>query len=359
MVEWTVTVAEEPTALHEAIDFDPDTAAATPFQHPRWLACWARVFGDRPDGRIFVVVVRTADTGAVVMRLPLSLETISGVRVVRSWDRGTSDCNGPILTGEIAPAAFAAVWRQVLAVLPACDVVVIDKMPERLGDRPNPLLGLGGVTRSFNSSHGVQLAAATGRAASDGFDGAMMRSLARKRRKLVNKGALVFRMEPAGAAREALECLLDWRRERFAEENEGRDTAAVEAFYRALADEPEIARIGALSLGGRTIAAGFGTRTRDTFQLLAIGFDTAWKNWSPGLLLIDDMVARAEADGLRLFDFTIGAEAYKRNFDVTVLPLHDLHVPRTLKGTVATFVRRRRIAKARRAAASAEAASPG
>lgn len=358
MREWHVTVAEGREACRTALAFDADAVVATPFQHPAWLAVWLDAFAGEEKDDVFLLEVRERGESRVALWVPLARESRSGVRILRGWDRGVADYDGPILARDFAatPAETRRLWTAIRAALPACDLLVLDKMPARLGELANPLVDLPGVERSFNSTHVVRLDRLEGESVVAHFDDGMRRSLDRKRRKLRNKGDLVFRLTPACRAPEPLDRLLEWRRARFAEENRGRDVAPVEAFWRRLAGEAEIARIAELSLDGRTLAAGFGTRVGDGFQLLATGFDVAWKNWSPGLLLVEDLVVAAEADGVRLFDFTIGDEAYKLDFHVEVEPLWDLFQPCTLKGRLAALWRRAQIRRRRRRLAEEAAA---
>lgn len=362
MADWTIRLASGSDACLAALDFAADEVVASPFQHPDWLAAWARNFPDPLGERVFLVEARETATGRVVLRLPVALELWSGVRVLRGWDRGTADYGGVILTRGVvlSPDRFRALWCEVVAALPACDVLVLDKLPGRIGESADPLLLVGEIERSFNSGHVLRLGEPGLPRAVETFDGTMRRSLARKRRKLGNKGTLTFRFGPAREAGDVLEALLGWRRDRFAAENADRDVASIEAFWRRAAAETEIARIADLSLDGRPLAAGFGTRTGSSFQLLATGFDPAWKNWSPGLLLLEDLVDAAETDGVCLFDFTIGDEAYKLDFAVETVPLHDLFVPRTVKGRMAAWVRRLQVRHRRRAleARTTRAADP-
>ncbi len=350
MTDWTISLVRGSDACLTALDFEATEVVASPFQHPDWLAAWARNFADPLGERVFLVEARETASGRVVLRLPLSLDQWSGVRVLRGWDRGTADYGGAILTRDVvlSPDRFRELWRAIVAALPPCDVLVLDKLPGRLDERDDPLLLAGTIERSFNSGHVLRLGEPGRPRAVETFDGTMRRSLARKRRKLSNKGTLTFRLGPARDAPDVLEALMSWRRERFAAENAERDVASVEGFWRRAAAETDIARIADLSLDGRPLAAGFGTRTGPSFQLLATGFDPAWKNWSPGLLLLEDLVDAAETDGVRLFDFTIGDEAYKLDFAVETVPLHDLFVPMTAKGWMAAWLRRMQVRHRRR-----------
>lgn len=324
-------------ACLEALAVDIDAAQFTPFQHRAWLESWACSFPDAAVPDVFLVEVRDRTTGAVVLRLPLGFERRSGVRVLRGWDGGASDYNGPVLASDVClPASMVRLlWPKIVAALPPCDVLALIRMPTRIGRRENPLLDLPGIVRSANSAHIVRLSARPAGALADGYDQSMRHSLDRKRRKLQNKGALVFRQRKAHEALDVLEALLSWRRDRFAEMNRKGDVERIETFWRRLASQTDIAYVADLALDGRLLAGGFGTRTGDGFHLLSIGFDPTWKNWSPGLVLVDEMLKLAQADELELFDFTVGEEGYKLKFGAEAEPLFDLYRARSLKGFLA------------------------
>lgn len=347
--DWQATIVDGAAAALALLDHAPDAVVATPFQHPDWLAAWAATFGAAPGARLFAVEVRDGRDGRIVARLPLSLEVFSSVRILRFWDRGASDYNAALLASDVAadPVALAAIWRRLVAVLPPCDLVVFDKLPRDLGGFADPRHGIGTLAPSLNAGHVVHLGPDWA------IDGTLGRSLARKRRKLANKGELVFRLTAAADDPGALETLLAQRRVRFAEANRDRDPAEVEAFWRRLAATSPIARLATLRLDGKLLAAGFGTRTGQSFQLLATGFDPAWKNWSPGLVMIEDLIAATRADGVTLFDFTVGDETYKAGFAPEDRPLADLFVAFTLKGRLAGWWRRRVVARRRATAGRA------
>lgn len=346
--DWRIDVVAG-ERLGAALDFAVATVDATPFQHPDWLTAWLDRFGGEAGRRPVMVEVRRPGGGEPVVRLPLSFERFSRVvRVWRPWDGGVCDYNGPIVARDFHPSRdeAMAIWRAIVAALPASDVVVVDKMPRRLGGRDNPFADLPGVHASFNRCHAVALGpdAAATRAR---FDGTMLRSLARKRRKLENKGRLVFDLPTGAEAEAAISAALGWRAARFAEANRGRETAALDGFFADVAARASIARVGRLRLDDRLLAAGLGTLTGTSFQLVVTGFDEAFKNWSPGLLMVEDIIAAAEAAGAEVFDFTIGAEFYKRDFGVAAEPLVDLFAARGLVGRLAVAHRLRRIAAMR------------
>ena len=292
------------------------------------------------------------------MVLPFATERFWGLNIIRAWDRGVADYNAPIIAPGFLPSSqdIHSLWRAIIRALPASDIVMLDKMPAHISGTENPLLKVRGVRLSFNARHHLLLG--NGRALQRGsaFDPSMVRSLERKRRKLKNKGNLAFQLRSGPEGRGDLEQILLWRRQRFCAANEEAKVAAIGDFYKALCLDPTIARVGALTLDGRLIAGCFGTATGGTFQLLAMGFDDTYKNWSPGLLAVEHAIAAVQESGQQVFDFTIGTGAYKFDFGANAEPLYELFIPRTMKGFAAVLLRRIHVAWQRRKRRRAETA---
>jgi CelD/BcsL family acetyltransferase involved in cellulose biosynthesis len=209
--------------------------------------------------------------------------------------------------------------------LPTGDLIFLEKMPERIGDRRNPLLDLTGVTRSRFLAHPLALDAdiETLRRRTSG-----RRSLDRKRRKLERRGRLTFTVASGPDAVPAIERLMGWRDRRY----DGRPITV--AFYRRLLLDTDLARVGVLCLDGEPIGGCFAVVESRVLRLLVSAFDEAMKNWSPGLLAIDAMIGWAVETGLDTFDFTIGSEPFKFAFGVTSEPLWEVRASLGLRGRV-------------------------
>ncbi len=72
-----------------------------------------------------------------------------------------------------------------------------------------------------------------------------------------------------------------------------------------------LARLRALSIGGKTVAVYYGLRHGATASAYLGGFDPDYAEASPGSILIADAVAEAAQDGATEFDFLRGQEPYK------------------------------------------------
>ena len=297
-----------------------------PFQHADWIEAWLAVrAAARPT--LALVTVTSPSTGAVLLALPLALEHRSGVPCWTAFDDGVSDYNAPLLAPDFAPSpeTMRRIWNAVRERLPGGDLVLLEKLPDHVGDRPNPLLALGRAVRSRFARHPLAL--------DDGIEAVRARyragrSLARKRRKLGRKGRLDFDVTAGADVIPVLDRLMSWRDRRH-------DVRPITTdLYRHLLRHTDLARVGVLRLDGEAIGGCFVIVEDRVLRLLVVAFDEARKNWSPGLLAIDDMIGWAAAQGLSEFDFTIGSEPYKFDFGVTTEPLWEVRAPLGLRGSV-------------------------
>ena len=342
---WRVAIRRDPDEVTRLVGVDRADLERSPFQRAQWLETWFGAYGRQGSGEIFAASIEDATTGEPVFVLPLMVESRGGIVRISAWDGGVSDYNGPVLSKNFAPgnADMRRLWDELVHALPAADLLALEKVPSAIGAIDNPLLAVDGVSLSRFTRHALPLP-------DDGdfealrakrFDPTHRRTLAKKRRKLQNKGRLEFAIVSAEAAAEPLDRILAWRSERFSTPSRAEEMRRCEDFYRSLCRETEIARVGRLTLDGRLIAGCFGTLTGATFQLLAVAHDAEFKNWSPGLLAIESSIALMCAQGVTVYDFTIGDEPYKLDFGVEIEKLYRLETGLTRKGRLYLFLRDR------------------
>ncbi len=304
-------------AVREALAALPDAMRPTAFQHPAWTCCWLAA-GERAERTTVLALVECAETDRPLFALPLTLDTFGAAAYWAPLDHGVCDYNASFTAPDFRPSAveMRSIWTRIVAALPDdASFLMIDKLPAAIGARSEPLMDLPGLRRSHVVRHPLHLDADYATLRDTRFSQTSVRSLARKRRKLSRKGDLVFTVATGEAAVAPLERLLAWRGERYGARPD------VDDFYRRLVSAGDPARVMWLALDGEPISAGFGLVEPTAFRLLAMGHEERYKNWSPGLLVIEDAIAWAIDLGLAEFDFTIGSEAYKFDFGVTPEPL--------------------------------------
>ena len=171
----------------------------------------------------------------------------------------------------------------------------------------------------------------------------MVRHLERKRKRLRPKGGAALRLvTDAGEVDALMERMRAFRRDRFA------DRRAVDLvqdpdcfeFYRRAAHDGVVGggptQLAVLDVGGEPAAIALDLVDAEQHVFLLVGYDVArLRNYSLGLLIVDDLIRSAIADGLHTFDLTVGNEGYKRDFGAHPTPMHAIRVAATARGRAA------------------------
>ena len=325
-MDLSVRVSVDSRVVDEQLRGMPADLLRGPFQQASWVDAWLATRAEARPAMALAVVSDRA-TGAPLFVLPLMLDVRSGVPCWTALDDGVADYNAPLFARDFDPPTQTMrwIWARILDQLPKGDLVFLEKIPDRVAGRRNPMLELARPAPSRFRRHPLALV--------DGIAAVRARyragrTLARKRRKLCRKGHLDFVVLDGTAAVPELERLMTWRGRRY-------DTRPITTdFYGRLLRDTDMARLGLLRLDGEVISGCFSVVADDAVRLLVVAFDERWKNWSPGLLAIDDMIGWTAAEGYAEFDFTIGSEPYKFDFGVATEPLWEIRESLRLRGSL-------------------------
>jgi CelD/BcsL family acetyltransferase involved in cellulose biosynthesis len=337
--------------LHGSFDFSSREfvglfarSEASPFQHPLWLdrlyAHLVRYVGAEPA----VVTLRCGKTGLLVAVLPLIRRRCLGVRFVEFADLGVSDYVMPICDRDLRSAILAdeRVAEQIREILTPYDLVRISKIPDHALPLAHMLMA-GRPSRMATTAHAVPLFAPFGKWRMMMLKANRLRSLDRKRRKLSRKGRIQIDLvsDPAVIG-SAFTTMKQFRQSRFAAQGwpDILQQPAYWKFYLDIATKGSalgFARTHVLSLDQRPLGVMFGLAHGEKYFLLLMGFDFAnFRNYSIGLLLLEDLASDCVARGDTLLDLTTGDEAYKYDFGTTATVLSEIRAGGTLTGTVAS-----------------------
>jgi len=88
-----------------------------------------------------------------------------------------------------------------------------------------------------------------------------------------------------------------------------------------------------LCVGEDIVAAGFGYKYGTDFMIHNLTYDAAWQNYSPGRLLLENMIKWCFDNGVALFDFMPGEESYKATWANDEFCVTDYLIPVTLRGS--------------------------
>lgn len=291
-------------------------AGATAFQTPLWLdrlhARLAPARGAEPA----VMTVRARADGRLAAVLPLLVRRHFGLRVAEFADLGVCDYCAPVAEPAVVADAEALAGR-IVALLGDCDLLLARKIPDgaRAGFAP-----FGRLQWSRMAIHGHRAVLSAPYAAwrEATLSGSRTRFLDIKRRKLNRQGRIELHCpDDAAGIAQALEAIRCFRAYRFNETglNDLLADDAYALFYREAGAEAPPARAYVVTADGRPVSAAFGLVHDGAFHLLLSGFDFArLRNFSLGLLMIEDIAADLIARGEPVLDLTIGDQPYKQEF---------------------------------------------
>lgn len=330
------------------------------FQTYEWLEFWQRTIGAGPAGCAPCVVVVLDDRDAPMMLLPLGVTKRLGARVLEFLGGSQADYNGPLVhTGWLSDvAAFETAWATALEALPAHDVRHFAKLPASWTSRDNPLLKVLPTVFQDNS-YFCRLPKAR-----DEFLATLRTKLKsddrRQRRRLSEIGAMTVDKLVADdrcAWNAAMDAMIEQKRYRYRVTGvpDLFSSVAHERFYRELPTDPAACtsvHFTALRLDDRVLATHWGATYRNRFYFLMPSYAAGqWATYSPGRLLLSDLVLWSIDNGIGIFDFTIGGEDYKKDWCNGVMPLFEHLSAVTPAGLIYRgFVRlRRRVRRNERA----------
>lgn len=318
------------------------------YQSYDWIATWHRHCGEVEKLSPRIVWIEDA-RGCPLMLLPLGIQKRRGGRALVWLGGAFADYLGPLLapacSAWLTPARFADLWRAVELSLAPFDLLCLDRQPEWIGAQRNPFLDLPCI-RNPSSAHATGLAAPY-----EGFVRAKrgadwVRAERRKERRLAEQGKIEFIVADHTNFSELVDALVRFKSLRYRELGVS-DLFAERAhceFLRAMSAagiENGFVRLFALKCTGRVIAVHWGLVARDRFYHMLPAYSRgAHRRYSPGGLLLRRMIEWAIAEGLRVFDFTIGDEPYKLEWCDREMRLYDCLHGRTPRGILTVAVMR-------------------
>ncbi|RUT34592.1 GNAT family N-acetyltransferase [Arsenicitalea aurantiaca] len=309
------------------------------FQLAPYLALLARTMG-RVDGRRLHFVSVRDESGAPLLFLALASWPVGPFRVLGFADFDVSDYNGPALdarAGAWSPERARALWQAIAARLPPHDFVTLEKMPETINGRINPLCLLGAV-RDEEDGHGNDLRA--GRAAVMARQ-SQVKTTQRVIRKLEREAGLRLVIAETEAERTRfIKAAIAHKQRRFDETKLGGFHAEPEkrAFFEegteALA-EAGLLHFAALEIGGEIAATSWNLVLGRRLYAMMLGFDDGqWSRFGPSRLLNFLLLERLLEEGFDFYDLGVGDEAYKVGQCETAIALYRVRFATTARGRI-------------------------
>lgn len=311
------------------------------FQTFDWVASWYEYVGSGLTLEPCPALVLD-DAGQALMLLPLGIELQFGLRHLVWMPTTTADYRGPILSKgwPLSPEAgnFKAFWSKVADALPPFDVIDFKNQLELQGAQKNPFVHDRAVAHSFQAHHsclaGEWESYYRGKAKSKTRE--RDRSKERRLRKLGD--VQISRPMQAVDITRVVDEMIAQKRAQYAAM--GADDVfkitGHREFYTEMAQRfgrDGCIHLSALALDDQILATHWGAVYRGRFYYLMLAYDAGeTAKFSPGSILLRNLLEWSFSQAVEIFDFTIGNESYKDAWCENHLPVYRWMQGRSFKG---------------------------
>jgi CelD/BcsL family acetyltransferase involved in cellulose biosynthesis len=324
-------------------DLEERQSFHTRYQRFDFLAAWQRQVGEREGLRPFLVTATDAERRPLLL-LPLALGRKHGVNVASFMGGKHSTFNMALWDGEFAASATPADMAALIAGIAArgeADVLALHQQPLQWRGQPNPMALL---PHQPSANDCPLLAIEPGAAPAALISNSFRRRLKGKERKLQSLPGYRYHVANADAD---ITRLLDWffrvKPLRMAEQKLPNVFAdpGVEDFIRsacttAIPGGGHAIDIHALECDEEVIAIFAGVADGHRFSMMFNTYTmSANSKYSPGLILMRDIIDQHAGQNYRALDLGIGSDDYKRLFCKSDEPIFDSFLPLSARGRIA------------------------
>ena len=327
------------------------------FQTCEWCAVWLDTVGKNENAKPIIVVVQD-EADHTIMLLPLYSKARKFVRKIACIGGLEADYQAPLISNDFCQRYDSeeqlGLIRHIVSLLPAHDILALERLPEFVGKQNNPLCLLQ-PERHFEDAYYAELSGDSDEFMRERCGAKTLQVLRRKRRKLEDAGELRFFIPESEAdARAVLDALFVQKSAQY------RATGAADIlekpgrrdFYTALALRGlngGRSHLCSLKVGGKILAAHWGMIDGDRFYYLLPSHTSGeLRKFSPGEILLVKLFEWCTERHISDFDFTIGDEAYKLRWSQYRLNLFSLALTSTIRGNcfkrISVLVRRTKLA---------------
>ena len=316
---------------------------STPYQRFDFLSPWQRQVGARENLSPFIVIAHDSERRPLLL-LPLALRRQHGIRAASFMGGKHATFNMALWDGDFAAGASRADLDTLLAGLrerAEADVLALTQQPRHWQDMPNPMALL---PKQPSVNDCPVLTMAPGAAPSELISNSFRRRLKGKERKLQALAGYRYHVATSDAD---IKRLLDWffsvKPLRMAEQKLPNVFAdpGVEDFIRdacmtRLAGSGRAIDIHALECDDEVIAIFAGVADGHRFSMMFNTYTMSDSSrYSPGLILMRNIIDHYAGRGYRALDLGIGSDDYKRLFCKSDEPIFDSFIPLSPRGRIA------------------------
>lgn len=312
------------------------------FQSYDWIHQWQQTIGNELKTKPFIVTVR--HRGQVVALFPMAVRRSYGISVLGFLGGEQSDYNSPLIVKHyLCAERLSVIWPLVNDVLPSHDIIIFSRLPQFLSEKENYLCSIWGSKQVTSSYASILPRSITE------FQAQIPKRIRSDNKRQVKRlkkiGSLTFIV---AKSQDVYDKLIDSMilQKRYRYQSTGvRDILSGQAakdFYKKIELNP-ISKVrihlSALMLNENVLATHWGAIYNDRFYFLMPSYSNEWERFSPGRLLLLNLIEWSIDQGLQVFDFTVGEEDYKKKYCGKEMKIYEHLKVKTPLGVIYLFVR--------------------
>ena len=317
---------------------------STPYQRFDFLSTWHREVGEREGLQPFIVIAHDTERHPLLL-LPLALRHEHGVRLACFMGGKHATFNMALCDRDFAAAATQADLDTLVSAISArseADVLALTRQPLRWRDLPNPMALLPSQPCANDCP---LMTIVPDEPPTARISASFRRRLKGKERKLQTLPGYRYHVATDEVD---ITRLLDWffaiKPQRMAEQKLPNVFAepGIESFIRSTCMAPlsngnHVIDIHALECDDEVIAIFAGVADGHRFSMMFNTYTMSGSSrYSPGLILMRNIIDHYADRGYRAFDLGIGSDEYKRLFCKGDEPIFDSFIPLSLRGKIAS-----------------------
>jgi CelD/BcsL family acetyltransferase involved in cellulose biosynthesis len=332
----------EAEAIWRGLEYPPQFA--TPYQRFDFQAAWQKHVGEHEGLRPFIVIAYDVDHQPLML-LPLAVAHENGMRIARFLGGKHVTFNMALWRQDFAAVVTQADLDVVMGAIrehsEAIDVLALVRQPQRWGNLPNPMARLPHQA-SINDCPLMTIVPAA--APAERISNSFRRRLKGKERKLQSLPGYRYILASDDAdIKRLLDAFFTVKPLRMAEQklpnvfaDPGIEDFIREACMARLAAGGHAIDIHALECDDEVIAIFAGVADGNRFSMMFNTYTmTGNARYSPGLILMRDIVDCYAGRGYTSLDLGIGSDDYKRLFCKDIEPIFDSYLAVSTRGKVA------------------------
>jgi CelD/BcsL family acetyltransferase involved in cellulose biosynthesis len=310
-----------------------------PFQKFDWLNQWYKFVG-LPLFSIYPQIVHIELDGETALILPFGLRTKYGIKILEWLGGINTDYMGPLINNKsIKLLENNNIWSKIRQKIKKHDLIHLEKQTlltidilKKIGFKSRGNENLKSFQTELLPSWDDYAMKISKKVKSDSR---------RQRRRLGEIGNLKFNFAEDNENKERIiELMINQKKRRY-NETKVWDMFSINEynnFYKSLSTlDPlnSFIHCSELRVDNNTIATHVGITNSSTFYYLMPAHEAGeWEKYSPGRLLLIELLKWAIKNNKKIFDFTVGGEKYKKVWCDLNLDLFEILYPVTFKGRI-------------------------